>query len=156
MKKMNGLEYFIKAMKTWSLRGRARRKEYWYFVLFNLLINIGAYILFLSIFGLPMEEYMNAMAEDPYNAFGNALILYGSVTYLLSFVVSLIFLIPGICVTVRRLHDTGRSGWWYFISFVPLIGGITMLVFMLLDGNVGPNKYGEDPRQGDYTPATDE
>lgn len=80
----------------------------------------------------------------------NMLILYGSTPFIINQIVALIFLIPGICVYVRRLHDTGRSGWWFFINFIPLIGPIVGLVFLLLDGNIGTNKYGEDPKQNEY------
>jgi len=49
-------------------------------------------------------------------------------------------------VTIRRLHDTGRTGWWILIAFVPIVGGIILLIFMVLDGNPGENKYGPDPK----------
>ena len=57
-------------------------------------------------------------------------------------------LVPSIAVTIRRLHDTERSGWWILIAFVPLVGGIVLLVFMCLDGTGGPNKFGPDPKGG--------
>ncbi|GAB4342018.1 MAG: DUF805 domain-containing protein [Candidatus Abyssubacteria bacterium] len=55
-------------------------------------------------------------------------------------------LLPGVAVTVRRLHDTGRSGWWLLIGFVPLIGGIVLLVFMVFDSQPGQNEYGPNPK----------
>jgi uncharacterized membrane protein YhaH (DUF805 family) len=57
-------------------------------------------------------------------------------------------LVPGIAVGVRRLHDTGRSGWWLLIGFVPLIGAIVLLVFLVGAGNAGPNAHGDDPKAG--------
>jgi uncharacterized membrane protein YhaH (DUF805 family) len=100
--------------------GRARRKEYWMFFLFNLLIGLGIAIV-------------------------EAIIGTGGI---LGIVFSLAMLIPGIAVTVRRLHDTGRSGWWILISLVPVIGWIVLLVFMVLEGHPGDNEYGPDPKAG--------
>lgn len=58
----------------------------------------------------------------------------------------LFFILPNITVTVRRLHDSDRSGWWYFIWVVPVIGGIWLFVLTLLDGTTGDNRFGADPR----------
>ena len=55
-------------------------------------------------------------------------------------------LIPSIAVTVRRLHDTGRTGWWILIGLIPVIGGIVLLIFMLLDSEPGENQYGPNPK----------
>lgn len=153
---MNGFGYFSKAFKTWSFRGRARRREYWYYVLFQFLIVNGLYVLAIAVFGLPVIEYMEAVRNNPNDMVNNMLILYGSTPFIINRIVALIFLIPGICVYVRRLHDTGRSGWWFFINFIPLIGPIVGLVFLLLDGNIGTNKYGEDPKQNEYPANTHE
>ena len=60
---------------------------------------------------------------------------------------SLIVLVPGIAVSVRRLHDTGRSGWWLLIGFIPLLGAIVLLFFMAQEGQPGPNQYGADPKK---------
>src|SRR4051794_8393565 len=65
---------------------------------------------------------------------------------LLSGLYSLAVLLPSIAVTVRRLHDTGRSGWWILISLIPIIGGIVLLVFMVLDSEPGVNQYGPNPK----------
>jgi uncharacterized membrane protein YhaH (DUF805 family) len=64
----------------------------------------------------------------------------------LMFVYSLIVLVPSLSVLIRRLHDIGKSGWWYFISFIPLIGGIVLFVFTLLDSEPSPNQWGLDPK----------
>jgi uncharacterized membrane protein YhaH (DUF805 family) len=101
-----------------TFTGRARRKEYWMFFLFNILIAIGLGII-EAIVGLP-------------GILGG---LYG-----------LAVLIPGIAVTVRRLHDTGRSGWWILIAFLPLVGFIILLVFMVLDSHPGDNAFGPNPK----------
>jgi uncharacterized membrane protein YhaH (DUF805 family) len=101
-----------------TFSGRARRKEYWMFFLFNFLIAVG-----ISI----MEAIV-----------GLAGILGG--------LYALAVLIPGIALTVRRLHDTGRSGWWILIALVPFIGWIILLVFMVLDSQPADNAYGPNPK----------
>jgi uncharacterized membrane protein YhaH (DUF805 family) len=65
---------------------------------------------------------------------------------LLSGLYTLAVLIPSIAVSVRRLHDTNRSGWWLLISLVPLVGAIVLLVFLVLDSQPGENQYGSNPK----------
>jgi uncharacterized membrane protein YhaH (DUF805 family) len=76
-------------------------------------------------------------------------ILGDTIGSLLILALVLAFFVPGIAVGIRRLHDTGRSGWWLLISLVPLVGGIILLVFLVTDGTKGPNEYGPDPKGGD-------
>ena len=104
--------------------GRARRKEYWYFALFNVIISIA-----LSVLDVVLGTYSK-----------------GGGIGLLDGIYTLAILIPAIAVTVRRLHDTGRSGWWLLIGFIPLIGGLILLFFMVLDSKPGANEYGENPK----------
>lgn len=94
-----------------NFRGRARRKEYWYFVLFNIIIS-------LLLMVIPFAP-----------------ILWGLIT-----------IIPGLALIARRLHDTGRSAWWYFIILIPLIGSIILFVFFLIDSQPGNNKWGPNPK----------
>lgn len=96
-----------------NFRGRARRSEYWYWLLFNLLVSLGASIVDASIR-----------------------------TSLVSALIGLALFIPGIAVTVRRLHDTDHSGWWIFISIIPIIGFIVLLIFFTKAGDPEPNRYG--------------
>jgi uncharacterized membrane protein YhaH (DUF805 family) len=120
----NLMNWYLGVLKKYAeFNGRARRKEYWMFFLFNLLISIG-----LSI----IDTMTGAV-----NQWGLGLLsgLYG-----------LAVLVPSIAVAVRRLHDTDRSGWWLLISLIPLIGVIVLLVFLLLDGTPGDNKYGPSPK----------
>jgi uncharacterized membrane protein YhaH (DUF805 family) len=98
--------------------GRARRAEYWWFFLFNIIVSIVA-----SIFD---------------KAIGAS--VFGALT-------SLALLLPGIAVGIRRLHDTDRSGWWLLIALTG-IGVIVLLVFMAQEGQAGANKYGADPKAG--------
>ncbi|MEU1481537.1 DUF805 domain-containing protein [Streptomyces sp. NPDC005760] len=112
------MSWFIEVLKKYAVfSGRARRKEYWMFVLFATII----YAVFLVI---------SLVAKQP----------------LIVFVPIVAFLLPGLAVTARRLHDTGRSGWWILFQFVPLAGPITLFVFSLLDGEPGDNKYGPNPK----------
>jgi len=114
------MNWYLEVLKKYAVfNGRARRTEYWMFFLFNLII-----ILVLGF------------VEGLVGGIGVIGLLY-----------SLAVLIPGIAVSVRRLHDTDRSGWWLLIVFVPLIGAIVILVFMLQDSRSGQNKYGANPKE---------
>jgi uncharacterized membrane protein YhaH (DUF805 family) len=102
-----------------TFSGRARRAEYWYFALFGLILLLVAVGLEMIARGI------------------------GSVVYL---VVVLGLALPNIAVTVRRFHDLDRSGWWYFLGLVPIVGGIIILIWLCSPGTAGPNRYGPDPR----------
>lgn len=120
------MKYYLKALKNYALfSGRARRKEFWMFVLFNMLFSFAA-VLIDNLIGTANEEL----------GYG---IIYG--LYVLA------VLIPGISLTVRRLHDVGKSGWFYFIALIPFIGAIWLLVLLCTDGNAGENKYGANPKE---------
>jgi uncharacterized membrane protein YhaH (DUF805 family) len=104
-----------------TFSGRARRSEFWFFWLFHLLSQFVAGILDASLFG----------GAQPFAA-----------------IVGLGLLLPGLAVAVRRLHDTGRSGWWILIGLVPLIGWIVLVIWYASQGEAGPNRFGADPRGG--------
>ena len=118
--------YFEALQKYLVFEGRARRKEYWFFTLFNTLITIGFVII----------DVVSGLGED---GIGILTTLY-----------CLAIILPSIAVSVRRLHDTGRSGWWLLISWVPLIGGIVLLIFYVQDSDPGPNAYGANPKADPY------
>ncbi|MBN3792595.1 DUF805 domain-containing protein [Burkholderia sp. Ac-20353] len=107
-----------------TFEGRARRAEYWYFALLTSLVSIACQVI-------------AAVARD-----ASAVALLLAIVALLA---SLALLLPSLAVSVRRLHDTGRSGWFLLIAFIPLIGGIILLVWMCSRGNAGPNRFGPDP-----------
>ena len=112
------MNYYTDVLKKYAVfSGRARRKEYWMFVLFNIIIASLLLVLDSSL-----------------------------ETGILNGLYSLAILIPSIAVGVRRLHDSGRTGWWYFIIFVPFIGAIVFLIFMVLDSKPGDNQYGPNPK----------
>jgi uncharacterized membrane protein YhaH (DUF805 family) len=106
--------------------GRARRAEYWNYVLFNFLISIGVWV-FAIVFA-----FVGGFLLIPF------LWIYGLAT-----------LIPSLAVGVRRLHDTGKSGVYYLFFLIPLIGPIMLLVFFATEGDHGENEYGQDPKQID-------
>jgi len=107
--------------------GRARRKEYWMFVLLYIGLAIAATVIDIML-------GMNQMVAG----------LYGPFTLLLV----LGLLVPSLAVGARRLHDTDRSGWWLLLGFVPF-AGIILLVFFVIEGTRGPNKFGPDPKAGE-------
>src|SRR5215211_6143350 len=119
------LSWYLEALKKYAVfSGRSRRMEYWYFVLFNIIVSIVLGV----IDGLLGTSGSYAGAG------------------LLSGIYGLAVLIPTLAVTVRRLHDIDRSGWWILIGLVPLIGVTVLLVFALLEGTPGDNQYGPNPK----------
>lgn len=120
------MNWYMAVIKNYAgFSGRARRKEYWMFVLFNAIIAVVLAIL---------DNAMGTMSESGYG--------------ILSGLYSLGVLVPSIAVGVRRLHDIGKSGWWLFISLVPLIGTIWLLVLLATDSQAGTNQYGTNPKTG--------
>ena len=112
------MNWYLDVLKKYAVfEGRARRTEYWMFLLFNVIVSI--------VLG----------AVDFATGIGVLGIIY-----------TLAVFIPGLAVAVRRLHDTDRSGWWMLILLVPLIGFIVFLVFMCLDSTQGNNQYGPNPK----------
>lgn len=118
--------------KCFTWQGRACRSEFWWFQLFLVL----AMVVFFAISGV-----LHAIL-------GNGSII-ASLLILPVVLVLLWFDIAALGATVRRLHDTNRSGWWYWISLVPLIGSILLLVWFCTQGTAGGNDYGADPLGGD-------
>ncbi|MCB1687040.1 MAG: DUF805 domain-containing protein [Halioglobus sp.] len=119
------MNWYLEVLKKYAqFSGRARRKEYWFFVLFNLLISIA----------LAIVDSLTGTLDTETG--------YG----LLSGIYSLAVFIPSMAVGFRRLHDTGRSAWWILIALIPLIGVIVLLVFMVQDSEEGENKYGPSPK----------
>lgn len=112
------MNFFLDALKKYAdFSGRSRRSEYWYFVLFNFLISLVAGFI------------------------------DGAIGFqVLGLIVSLALFIPGIAVSVRRLHDVGRSGWWLLIALTG-IGIIVLIVWHATDGEPGKNKWGHNPKE---------
>ncbi|MDJ0386407.1 DUF805 domain-containing protein [Streptomyces sp. G-G2] len=113
------MHWYTDVLKRYvDFSGRSRRQEYWMFVLFNLLALIIVAIVDSLLGTYPLLYALYALAV----------------------------LLPALGVGVRRLHDTGKSGWWMLIAIVPLIGGIWLIVLMATEGNAQPNQYGPNPK----------
>jgi uncharacterized membrane protein YhaH (DUF805 family) len=112
--------YFEVLQKYTLFTGRARRSEFWYFVLISVLIGFVLGIL---------DSVIRKLA-----GFGPFGMIYG-----------LAVLVPTIAVSIRRLHDTDRSGWWLLLGLVPLVG-LVLIVFLAEDGKASTNRYGQNPK----------
>jgi uncharacterized membrane protein YhaH (DUF805 family) len=120
------MNYYLAALKKYAeFSGRARRAEYWYFVLFNFLILIALNVISVALKGVTGLGTL----------FGIILSLY-----------ALAMIVPGLAVSIRRLHDTNRSGWWLLIDLIPFIGLIVILIFTIEDSQPGTNQYGPNPK----------
>jgi uncharacterized membrane protein YhaH (DUF805 family) len=114
------MDWYFAVLKKYAVfEGRARRKEYWLFALFNFVIA-GVLAFIDSGLGLGMG--------------------------LLSGLYGLALLIPGLALAVRRLHDTNHSGWWLLITLIPIIGPIIFFIFTVMDSDPGENDYGPNPK----------
>lgn len=113
------MNWYLEVLKKYAVfNGRARRKEFWMFALFNFIVAL----ILSSI------DYV----------LGATSIIYS--IYILA------IMIPSIAVLVRRLHDIGKSGWWYFIVFIPIVGAIWMVILLCKEGQSGENTYGVSPK----------
>lgn len=144
---------FVEAVRTGFSKyvdfdGRARRSEYWWWALFQgLLLVVLQAIVIITVFiaFVPVLTQVAADGTLEPEAFRATVWLPVAISWALLAIVQLGLLLPGLAVSVRRLHDTGRSGWWYWISAVPG-GSIVLIVFAVQDSHPGPNEYGENPK----------
>ncbi len=120
------MNWYLKVVKDnyANFNGRARRKEYWMFTLFNMLILFGLIAVSVAI---------SVTSDSP--AFLSIYFIYVLAT-----------IIPGLAVTVRRLHDSGKSGAYFFVTFIPFIGSFWLLFLLATEGEQGSNAYGADPK----------
>ena len=109
-----------------NFEGRAPRSEYWWFALFAALLGVATSILdgFLGTYTVTSS---------------------GKMIGFINLIFLLAILLPSIAVAVRRLHDTDRSGWFYLLIFIPLIGSIILIIFFIQQGTNGRNRFGDDP-----------
>ena len=115
------MNWYIKVLKQYAdFNGRAHRTEFWMFILFSFLVSLALTIIDV-VLGLGI----------------------------LAFIYWLAVLVPSIAVTARRLHDTGKSGWWQLVGLVPLVGFIILIVLLVIDSEAGANKFGSNPKGGD-------
>jgi len=138
------MEWYIKVLKNYAnFKGRARRKEYWMFVLINFIIYIAFMILIIII-----EVISGVIYVSDLKIIITSLMTLFTVTpfsVILSLYV-LAILVPSLAVSVRRLHDIGKSGWFILISFIPIVGTIILLVWVCQEGMPEANEYGENPK----------
>ena len=112
------MNWFVKCLNQYAdFSGRARRTEYWMFTLVNCVI---ALVLGFVVGGTGLD--------------------------FISWIYSLAILIPSLAVCIRRLHDIGKSGWWYLICFIPLVGTIILLIWFCTDSQPGDNQWGPNPK----------
>ncbi|MEN8138383.1 MAG: DUF805 domain-containing protein [Bacteroidota bacterium] len=120
------MNWYLQVLQKYAtFSGRARRSEYWMFMLFNMIFAIAAMVL----------DNVLGIAHEITN--------YGPIYGLYA----LGMFIPGLAVTVRRLHDVGKSGWMFLIAFIPFIGAIYLLVLVVSDSKPGRNEYGPNPKE---------
>jgi uncharacterized membrane protein YhaH (DUF805 family) len=128
------MEWMLLPLKRHAdFNGRSRRKEYWMFMLLQMIVLM----VLGGIFGIAAAIGGGDNGPGP----------LAWVVFAIIMIFGLAMIVPGIAVTVRRLHDQGKSGWFYLISLVPYVGAIVLLVFMCMDGMPGSNEYGESPKQ---------
>lgn len=125
------MDWMLMPLKRYAdFNGRSRRKEFWMFTLLNVIVTIVLYGLIIA--GLDFETGQPGALSM---VGGGLLLIY-----------ALAFLVPSIAVYVRRFHDQDKSGWLVLLMFVPVIGGLILLIFMCIEGTRGPNRFGEDPK----------
>ncbi|WP_421269923.1 DUF805 domain-containing protein [Aeromonas veronii] len=116
------MNWYISVLKQYAaFSGRARRTEYWMFVLCNVIVML-----------------LLGMVDK----------LIGGDNELISSIYSLAVLLPSLAVAARRLHDTDRSAWWLLLGLIPIIGTLVLIYFMVCNGQQGPNRFGDDPKAG--------
>ncbi|MDR0698951.1 MAG: DUF805 domain-containing protein [Tannerella sp.] len=123
------MEWYLKVLRQYAdFEGRARRTEYWMFVLFNVIVSF--LISFVATIIMVITKHVS--------------IVFLSCLYMFAMI------LPSLAVTVRRLHDTGRSAWVLFLNLIPFFGSICLFIFLILDGTPGRNNYGDSPKKAGY------
>ena len=120
-----------------TFSGRARRSEFWFWFLFAIIVGVVAALLDSMLF----PSMMDVQTE-----MGDGVASVSAQGGPISALVSLGLFLPGLAVSVRRLHDVDRSGWWVLLAFIPLIGIIVLIVWWATEGTRGPNRFGTDPK----------
>lgn len=125
-------KYFVDTVKSRYAKfdGRASRSEYWYFILFYLILSFIVALIDTFV----LNPMMGVTPVD--SAQGG----------ILQIIVALALLVPSIALAIRRLHDTGKSGWWLLIALIPVIGALVLLYFYVVDSESGTNRFGMNPK----------
>ncbi|MEM8859197.1 MAG: DUF805 domain-containing protein [Chloroflexota bacterium] len=120
------MNWYLKVLKQYfDFKGRARRKEYWMFTLVNVIIFAILAAIDFTVLGADVET--------------GGMILYP--------LYALVVMIPSLAVSIRRLHDSGRNGWYILSVFIPIVGGLVLIYFMVQDSEAGDNKWGPNPKK---------
>ena len=129
------MDWYLKVLQQYAdFSGRARRKEYWMFLLFHLIFaGLLGFLIFYTA-----DEY--TYDDDLYKSNSYSIFNWLFLIYILG------TLIPSIAVTVRRLHDIGKSGFWYFITLIPYIGGFWLFILTCMEGENKTNEWGKSPK----------
>jgi len=122
-----------------TFSGRAQRSEFWWWVLFIMIANMVLTWVDIALFGTTQTAPGSISGSTD--------------TPILSGIFGLATLLPSLSVAIRRLHDIDKSGWWYLIGLIPLIGLIVLIVWFATDGTRGRNRFGADPKGGDDGPG---
>lgn len=137
--KLEKMKWYLKVLRQYAdFSGRARRTEYWMFTLFNVIFTCIAMGID-NVLGITFS-FAGADGTSVPFFYGYVYVLY-----------ALAMLVPSLAVSVRRLHDVGKSGWMLLIALIPIIGGIWLLVLMCTDSQQGTNKWGENPKEEPLT-----
>ena len=141
------MEWMTLPLKRYAeFGGRSRRKEYWMFALLLLILGVIAAAIDIMLgFGMTYRDLSST-------GYGVAAATHNGPVEI---VLWLATFIPSLAVTVRRLHDLDKSGWWLLIILVPFIGAIVLLVFMCIEGTRGANRFGPDPLAGERADIPD-
>ncbi len=122
------MEWYLKVINSYfDFNGRSRRMEYWMFVLINSII---------SVFCILLDSMLGTVWSIGY---GPIYIGYGLAVF-----------VPGLAVAIRRLHDIGKSGWYYLLFIIPIIGPIWLIILFVTEGEQGNNKYGPNPKNDNF------
>tara|TARA_Y100001936_G_C16022039_1_gene640080 strand:+ start:302 stop:676 length:375 start_codon:yes stop_codon:yes gene_type:complete len=123
------MKWYLKVMRDnyANVSGRARRKEYWMFTLFYFILFIGLFIVLFILDSL--------LGETDFNSGAIILIIFLFVHF-----------IPSLAVTIRRLHDTGKSGWYLLLQLIPYLGALIIFIFTVIEGDKNENKWGPNPK----------
>ena len=122
------MEWYLKVINSYfDFKGRSRRMEYWMFVLINSII---------SVFCILLDSMLGTVWSIGY---GPIYIGYGLAVF-----------VPGLAVAIRRLHDIGKSGWYYLLVIIPIIGPIWLIILFVTEGEQGDNKYGPNPKNDNF------
>lgn len=127
------MKWFIHVIKNYAnFEGRARRQEYWMYILFVFLFSIVAGVI---------DGTLGLTGEMGTGVFSSLFALF--------------LILPSLSAGARRLHDTGKSGLWLFLYLLPVLGSLILLIFMVLPGDEGPNRYGPDPKVSGPQPSAE-